>query len=209
MELNQAELTTQALEALRDPSRFQWAFVIYLAFVVYLYVNEIEKRNWRAVAAGLALYSVHWFFEIANALIQHFTAHALWTAPAGSFYLILVGVGIEISMMFSVAGLILTKILPQDRSMKILGLNNRLFFAIANALLFALIEIPLAMTPVFHWTYPWWGALTVWIFVYIPFFLAANLIYDQSPRVQRLFIGAMFLLDALLFVVFALILRWI
>ena len=36
------------------------------------------------VAAGLALYSVHWAYEIGNALIQHFTGNALWTVPTGT-----------------------------------------------------------------------------------------------------------------------------
>jgi len=44
---------------------------------------------------------VHWFVEIVNALIQYFSGHALWTVPAGSAFVIMVGVGIEISLMFS------------------------------------------------------------------------------------------------------------
>jgi len=140
--------------------------------------------------------------EIVNSLIQHFSGHALWTASGGSAFIILIGVGIEISFMFSVAGLILSKLLPAKRSMKILGINNRIVFAILNALLVALIEIPLAASPIFHWVYPWWGALGVWITVYIPFFLAAFLCYDAKPKTRRIFIGSLFLLDLILMLVF-------
>ncbi len=99
--MNQPELTQQALGILRNGSTFQWYFIPLLAFVVYIYFNEISKKNWRGVAAGLSLYMVHWFYEIMNALIQHFSGHALWTVPEGTCYLLLIGVGWELSMMFS------------------------------------------------------------------------------------------------------------
>jgi hypothetical protein len=76
---------------------------------------------------------VRWFYEILNALIQHFSRHGLWTVPTGKAFLLLTGVGVELSLMFSVAGLIFSKILPAGPKMKILGINNRLFIAIVNA----------------------------------------------------------------------------
>jgi hypothetical protein len=45
--------------------------------------------------------------------------------------------------------------------------------------------------------------------VYIPFFLASNFAYDWPVGRQKRFIGGLFALDALMFVVFALILGWI
>lgn len=83
---------------------FQWYFIPLLAFVVYIYFNEIAKKNWRGVAAGLSLYLVHWLYEIANALIRHFSGHALWTVPAGTSFLLFVGVGVELSLVGRVAG---------------------------------------------------------------------------------------------------------
>ncbi len=209
MNLNQPELTQKALEILRNPETFQWYFIPLLAFVVYIYFNEISKKNWNAVAAGLSLYMVHWLYEIANALIQHFSGHALWTVPEGTSYLLLVGVGWELSMMFAVAGLIFVKILPDDAKMKILGVNNRVLFAIANAAFFSIFEIFLATTPAFHWVYPWWGAFPVFITVYIPFFLAANLAYDWKPKTQITWIGSLFALNAILLIVCAGVLHWI
>ena len=207
--MNHPKATTQALAILRSGENFQWYVIPLLAAVMYIYLNEISNQNWKGVAAGLALYMTHWFFEILNALIQHFSGHALWTVPTGTAFLLLVGVGVELSLMFSVAGLILSKLLPADPRAKLLGINNRLVFAVANAAFFAIFEIFLAKTPAFVWVYSWWGAIPVFITVYIPFFLAAFYCYDWKPAVQRRFIGGLAALNAGMLVVFAGILRWI
>jgi len=207
--MDQPELTQQALAILRSGENFQWYVITLLALVMYVYTNEISKKNWKGIAAGLSLYGVHWFFEIVNALIQKFSGHALWTVPTGTSWLLLVGVGIELSLMFSVAGLVLSKLLPEDPKAKILGINNRIFFAILNAALFSVIEIFLAKTPAFHWVYTWWGALPVFITVYIPFFVVSFLCYDWKPTTQRLVIGILFAVDVVMLVVFAGILKWI
>lgn len=209
MALNHPELTAQALSILRNPATFNWSFIAFLAFAVYVYFNEISKKNWNNVAAGLALYAVHWFYEIGNALIQHFSGHALWTVPGGTSFLLLIGVGWELSMMFAVAGIIFSKILPADKNMKILGINNRVVIAVGNAAFFSIFEIFLAQTPAFHWVYPWWGAIPVFITTYVPFFLASNFAYDWPRQKQITLIGGLFAIDAIAFIVFALILRWI
>lgn len=207
--MNHPEVTQQALAILRSGIPFQWYVITLLALVMYVYMNEISQKNWKGIAAGLALYSVHWFYEILNALIQHFSGHALWTVPTGTAFLLLVGVGIELSLMFSIAGLVLSKVLPTDPHMKLLGINNRILLAIGNAAFFSIFEIFLAQTPAFAWVYPWWGAFPVFITVYIPFFLAAFLCYDWKPQTQRIFIGTLFAIDALMLALFAVILKWI
>ncbi len=207
--MNHPEVTDQALSILRDGNLFQWYIITLLALVMYVYTNEISKKNWKGIAAGLALYGVHWFYEILNALIQHFTGHALWTVPTGTAFLLLIGVGVELSFMFSIAGLVLSKLLPADPKQKILGLPNRLVFAIGNAAFFSIFEIFLAKTPAFAWVYPWWGALPVFILVYIPFFLAAFYCYDWKPKTQVAFIGSFFAVDAVMLIVFAGLLKWI
>ena len=207
--MNNPEATTQALDLLRSGEPFQWYVITLLALVIYVYANEASKKNWKGIAAGLALYSVHWFYEILNGLVQHFSGHALWTVPTGTAFLLLVGVGVELSLMFSIAGLVMSKLLPADPKLKILGLPNRLLFALGNAAFFAIFEIFLAKTPAFVWVYPWWGALPVFITVYIPFFLAAFYCYDWPPRRQVRFIGTLFAVDVLMLVVFAGVLGWI
>ncbi len=207
--MNHPEVTQQALSILRDGSNFQWYILPIFVIILYIYFSEIGKKNWKGIAAGLALYMVHWFYEILNALIQHFSGHALWTVPSGTSYLLLVGVGIELSLMFSVAGLAASKLLPEDPKAKIFGINNRIFFAVGNAALAGVLEIFLATTPVFAWVYPWWGAFPVFITVYIPFFLAAFFCYDWKPATQRRFIGGLFAINVLMLIVFAGILKWI
>jgi hypothetical protein len=207
--MNHPEVTQQALAILRDGSNFNWIILPVFVIILYIYFSEIQKKNWKGVAAGLALYMVHWFYEILNALIQHFSGHALWTVPTGTSYLLLVGVGIELSLMFSVAGLAASKLLPEDKNAKIFGINNRIVFAVGNAALAGILEIFLATTPAFAWVYPWWGAFPVFLTVYIPFFLAAFYCYDWNPGMQKKFIGGLFGVNALMLVLFAGIMHWI
>jgi len=209
MELHNPEATQQALAILRSGDPFQWYVITLLALVVYVYFTEIQNKNWKGIAAGLSLYMVHWFVEIINALIQHFSGHALWTVPTGTAFLLLIGVGVELSFMFSIAGLIFSKVLPKDPNAKILGINNRLFIAIANAAFFSIFEIFLVKTPCFVWVYPWWGALPVFITVYIPFWVVSLYCYDWQPKVQKMVIGGMFVVNTVMLVVFAGIVHWI
>ena len=207
--LNNPEATQMALSILRKGDNFQWYVIPLLAFVIYIYFNEVQQKNWKGVAAGLSLYMVHWFFEILNALIQHFSGHALWTVPTGTSFLLLVGVGVELSLMFSVAGLIFSKLLPEDPKQKILGINNRLFMALFNAAFFSVFEIFLAMTPAFVWVYRWWGAFPVFVTVYIPFFVVSMYCYDWKPKIQKTVIGSLFAVNVVMLIVFAGLLHWI
>jgi hypothetical protein len=209
MTLNNPEATRMALSILRSGEPFEWYVVSLLALTLYAYINEISKRNWKVIAGGLALYMVHWSVEIINALIQHFSGHALWTVPSGTAFLILVGVGIEISLMFPVIALTMCKLLPENPDQKFWGINNRLLFALVNAALVSIIEIFLAKTPTFVWVYPWWGAVPVFITVYIPFFVAAFYVCDWKPAAQRRFLGTLFVLNLTALILFAGILGWI
>jgi TM2 domain-containing membrane protein YozV len=209
MQLNHPELTDAALAILRKGDNFQWYFIPLLAFTMYVYFSEIERKNWKGIAAGLSLYATHWLYEIANAMIQYFSGHALWTVPTGTSFLLLVGVGWELSMMFAVAGVIFSKILPADPKARILGVNNRVAIAVGNAAMFSVIEIFLARTPAFHWVYPWWGSLPVFVTVYVPFFLMSNFAYDWKPKTQKLVIGSLIGVDVMAMLVFAGVLRWI
>ena len=209
MTLHNPEATEAALSILRSGEPFQWYVVTLLALTLYAYINEISKKNWRAVAGGLALYMVHWSVEIINALIQHFSGHALWTVPTGTAFLILIGVGIEISFMFPVIALTMCKLLPEDPRQKIWGINNRLLLALINAALISFIEIFLAKTPAFVWVYPWWGSVTVFITVYIPFFVAAFYVYDWNPAAQKRFLLTLAVVNVAALILFAGVLGWI
>jgi hypothetical protein len=191
MILNHPEATAQALNIVRSGEQFQWYVIPFIVIVMYIYGNEYERGNYKAIAAGLGLYMVHWFVEIGNAVIQHLSGHALWTVPTGTAFSIMVGVGIEISLMFSIAGIVTTKLLPKDPKAKMLGINSRVFVAVSTAAAAAIIEIFLVRTPTFVWVYPFWGAFPVFLTVYIPFFAAAVWCYDAPLKKSMTFIGTL------------------
>lgn len=196
-----ADEAQRAIAAVRDPSNFNWSILTLFALVMITYCNEIKQKNFKAVACAAMLYSIHWLYEIANAVICHFTGYALWTvSPESTSFILLIGVSAELSLMFSVAGFT-CKLLPEDKNAKILGINNRWFMGIAFAAFCSIFEIFLAWTPAFIWVYPWWGALPVFITTYIPFFVGAYLVYDLPPKKQWTAVGTLMLINILLLVI--------
>ena len=204
----------QALEILRDGSQFQWYVIPLFAFVVYVYVVEIERKNWDLVFAGLAFWGMDWFNEIWNSLVFHFTQYApVWGAPGKTAYLILIGLNIEICFMFAIAGIVFSKMLPQDKKLKILGVPNRLFFAIANSAFCVFVEVLLNKVNALTWDYPWWSASAPWLiflFGYLPFSLVSFWVFDmETIRKKATTVGAIFAFDAACLVLFGGILHWI
>lgn len=192
----------EAAGYIRSTENFNWTFIILFALVVYIYATELKNKNYKGIVAGLSLYAVHWLYEIANALILVTTKYALWTvSPESTSFMLLIGVSWELSMMFAIAGLAMSKLLPDDPKKLIFGMNNRVLFAIVNAAFFAIFEIFLAGTPAFIWTYSWWGAIPVFITTYIPFFLASFLIPDKPVKTQKLFLSITWGLVAILLIV--------
>lgn len=186
---------------IRSNANFNWTFIAIFAVIIYIYGTEIKNKNYKGIVAALSLYGVHWLYEITNAIIQSASGHALWTVSADSTsFMLLIGVSWELSMMFSIAGLVMSKLLPNDPQKKILGMNNRVLFAIGNAAFFSIFEIFLAGTPAFIWVYPWWGAIPVFVTTYIPFFLAAFLMHDAKPKTQMRFLAITWGIVALLLV---------
>ena len=195
----------------RDTSNFNWTFIFILAVVFYVYWSEIHKKNWEAVIAGLALYGVHWLYEITNAIIGKISGYPLWSVSNDSTtFILLIGVSWELSMMFSLAGIISFKMLPHDRNTHYFsrngtrrGISSRLVGAISMSLLFALFESFLAGTSnhSFIWVYPWWGVIPVFITTYVPFFLASNYVPDMKPKARKIFLIAEWSLVALLLII--------
>jgi len=202
--------TELALEQLRKMDQFQWYVIFMFVVVLYIYFSEVKKKNFNAIVAGLVLYTIHWFVEIINALVQHFLGDALWTVPDGSAFVLLVGVGIELSLMFSIAGITQTKLLPEDRKTKLFGLIPfPLAIGLGNALIASVLEIFLSRTNVFYWAHSWWNSITVFFAVYIPFFVVSAYSYYWKRKYQLLFLGIGASVNIIMLIVFIPILDWI
>jgi hypothetical protein len=206
--------TVEAQRMLRDPTQFKWYAVTLLVLVLYVYSVEVERRRWDIVLAGLAFWLADWINEIVNALILHFGHHAaLWTTTGDTAYLILIGLTIEISMMFAISGVVFVKTLPEDRRAKLLGMPNRLTIALGYSIFAVFVEVLLHGTGYFHWDYWWWNfpfVFPIVVFGYLWFFLIAAYVYDLPDNRGRLrIVGGMAALVAVSLLVFGTVLGWI
>ena len=178
----------------QDP--FKWYLIPIFAIVVYMYAVEIEKKNWNRVFAGLTFWGMDWFNEIWNALILVITDEsAFWTCGGETGFLIFVGLNIEISMMFALAGIAFTKMLPEDKNMKFdltplkipLKIPNRWVFALGNSIFCVFVEIILNAADALLWHYPFWDAnllgwIPIVIFGYLHFMIVSFWVYDMEKR---------------------------
>src|SRR5438046_8348521 len=122
----------QAEHMLRDTNTFQWSTVALLGLVVYVYAVEIERRRFDVVLAGLAFWLMDWFNELANSAIFHASGEApLWTISGSTSYLILIGLTIEVALLFLVSGVVFVKQLPADPRPRMVGVPNRLLACLA------------------------------------------------------------------------------
>ena len=154
------------------------------------------------------------FNETWNALVLHFTDRsAVWTTPGDTAYLILVGLTIEISFMFAVAGVAFVKLLPADKNMRILGIPNRWFFAVVNSVFCVFVEVLLNRADALVWEYPWWNFPNVWLIVlfgYLPFMTVAFWVYDMERiRNKITAVSAIYAVDLAAIILFGVLLGWI
>ena len=205
-----SEAAKQAVQNIKVWSleNFNWTFIFIMAVVFYVYWSEWRKGNYKALLAGAALYCVHWLYEILNAFIAYGTGYPLWAVSnASTSFILLIGVSWELSMMFTLAGIIAWKMLPEDRTKRFLAKGNfkgipcKLVTTIGMALLFSVVEIFLAATPAFIWVYKWWGAIPVFITTYIPFFIAAIYVPDTSKKFKIIFFSVISAVNLILLAV--------
>jgi hypothetical protein len=208
------DFTQEALRTLRDPDQFNWYVVTLLGFCMYVYAVEIERRNWSVVLAGLAFWFMDWINEVVNALVLHFTDRAaIWTTTGDTAYHILIGLNIEISFLFLIAGVVFVKQLPPDPATRILGVPNRIFLVLAFSTLCVGVEVLLWAADVFHWEYWWWNVPNVPLIIllgYATFFGMAAWVYDMRDRSRQLkVVGALAAVDVAIILAFGPILEWI
>ncbi len=204
----------RALSMLRDPANFQWYVITLFALVVYVYATEVERRNWDLVFAGLAFWGMDWFNEIWNGLVFHFTQYApVWGAPGKSAFLILIGLNIEICFMFAIAGITFAKMLPRDKKARILGIPNRLAFAIVGSAFCVFVEVLLNAAGALTWEYAWWNARAPWLIFligYFTFFIVSFWVFDMdSLRRKASTVGLIGAVDVISLIVFGAVLHWI
>jgi len=208
------EAAQQALSTLRDGSQFQWYVIPLFAIVVYVYASEVEKKNWSLVFAGLAFWGMDWFNEIWNSLFFHISGRApVWGAPGQTAYLILIGLNIEIMFMFAIAGIGFGKMLPEDKKLKVLGINNRLLVAVLGSAFCVFVEVLLNAIGALTWDWSWWDANTPWLIFligYLTFFLVSFWVHDMdSVKKQAAFVSGLFGFDLILILIFGVILGWL
>jgi len=171
-----------------------WYIIPLLAIVLYIYGVEIKKaretNNWNTVFAGLTVLGLDLINEIWNALVFSFTNYsAFWTTPGASAYIIMIGWNIEIAFMFSLAGIVFAKFLPDDKNKKMLGLPNRWAYAIGFALFCVIVEIFLNLGNYLIWEYVWWhwyNPVLIFLIGYFHFFVGAFYIYDLPERKDKI-----------------------
>jgi hypothetical protein len=182
-------------------SEFGWYIIPLLAIVLYIYAVEIknarETGNWNTVYAGLTVLGLDLINEIWNGLVLVITDYsAFWTTPGASAYIILVGWNIEIAFMFSIAGIVFAKFLPEDKNKKILGLPNRWAMAIGFSLFCVIVEIFLNIGGYLIWEYPWWNwynPILIFLIGYLYFFVGAFHVYDLPERKSKIkFVGIIY-----------------
>ena len=79
--------------------------------------------------------------------------------------------------------------LPEDKHAKILGVNNRVFYAVALTTLSVCIECFLNWCGVLTWEYSWWSRSCpwlIWLIGYLPFFTMAFVVHDMEKMKNKL-----------------------
>lgn len=193
---------------LRDPSHLHWYVVTFLGIVMYVYANEVERRRWDIVAAGLAFFLMDVFNELVNSAWWQLGGHPLWGISGDTAYKILVGWTIEIAFLFAISGIEFVKFLP-PKGTRILGVPNRVVFVTFWSCFATFVEELLHAAGILTWHWTWWNAwfpLPIVVFGYGTFFAAAAWVFDQPTHRRRVVIvGSIACVDLVLGVVFGML----
>ncbi len=108
--------------------------------------------------------------------------------------------------MFSVAGIVWTKMLLPDKNAKILGISNRWFIAIAGSAFSVFVEVLLNQVNALTWEYAWWNTGAPWLiflFGYLTFFIIAFWVYDMEDMKKKLtVVGSLWAIDIIALLTF-------
>jgi uncharacterized BrkB/YihY/UPF0761 family membrane protein len=97
--------------------------------------------------------------------------------------------------------------------MKILGVPNRIFLAVANSIFCVVVEIWLNSVDALTWDWSFWNTGAPWLIFligYLTFFLVSFWVHDMKTiRSKAITVGAIFAVDLLAIIVFGFALNWI
>jgi hypothetical protein len=193
----------RALQGLRDLGTLEWYVIPLLAIVFYIYATEIQKAkisgNWNAIFAGLTIFGMDFINETWNGWVFHLTQRsAFWTTPGKTALRTMVGWNIEIMFMFAISGMIYYYTLTPNKKVKIMGIPETWFWAIAYAAFCVFVECLLNMGGHLVWEYPWWnrtfeGVWLIFLFGYLHFYVAALLVIGmKSIKNKIITVSAMY-----------------
>lgn len=210
------DFTLRALEQVRDTGNFGWGIVVLIALTAYVYTVEVQAQRWPVVFAGIGLFLMDIFNETVNSLVLHFSDRAaLWTTTGDTLYQPLIGLTVEIMFVFSIAGIAFVKSLPPDRSLKIAGVNNRVFMVFAFSIFSVIIELMLRSGGIFHWEYGFWnwpfGFPVIVAFGYATFYAMSAWLFDMGDdRARQLkVLGTLGAIDVAGVLLFGPVLGWL
>lgn len=206
------EAAMQTLAILRDTEHFQPYIILYIPFLLYVYTVEIEKKAWDNVLLGLIFSAAVFLPEFINGLILHFTQYAgLWMTPKSSAFVIMIGVNIEITLMFCTAGIIFAKLLSMDKNVAILGIPNRIFIPLAMGVFCIIVEVILNRFGLLVWEYKYWSwphVEFILIAYTAPFFLAVWVHDNMRLKSKAVLFFSLLAVNVILWVIFVHLLKW-
>ena len=195
--------TQQALSGLRDLSMIKWYIIPLFAIVFYIYTKEIKEarqtKNWDAVLAGLTIFGADFFNETWNGWVMYLSQRsAFWTTPGDTALRTMVGWNIEIMLMFLILGIIYYHTLSESKTEKILGLPEKLFWAIYYSIFCVFVECVLNIGGQLVWEYPFWnlsfkGIWLIFFIGYFQFFFFALLVISlKSMKAKLMTVGIIY-----------------
>ncbi len=188
-----SDYTESALKVLRKPQlTMQWYIIPLFVITLYIITKELHEKHYKVVLGAFALWGVDIFNEIWNSMICFISGYApVWGTPVveqgQSAWLLMIGYNVEISMMFLIMGVMACLTLPKDPKKKILGINNRIFFAVVLTTAAVIVECFLNYCGVLTWEWSFWqrnNPWLLWLIGYLPFFSAAFFVHDR-PTIKK------------------------
>lgn len=203
-----------AMEILRNPqATMHWYIIPIFLILIYAIADQMKRKNYAVLFGAVGLWGMDLFNEIWNSIVFHATGFApVWGTPMGlgdTSLLILIGYNIEISIMFFFMGMAACLTLPEDKKMKIFGVNNRVLIALVLTFFCVCVECFLNYCGILTWEYSWWSIKCPWLIYligYLPFFTSAFVIHDlKTTKKQATAAFGIVGFDIILLIIFGII----